>query len=386
MLHTAWSRFRALPIWFQIVLWFFAWPFLLALFLWTWSRWDKAGKVAAILVFFFGSVTYAGAFVVPSAPPDNENAPQRSSISKPTPIGSSNRSDPSGIPPQAQMAKVTKHVDGDTLWVEAAAGGSLPLGASHKIRLLLIDTPEVFGGTDCYGPEASRFLASELPLGSSVFLLADREDKDQYDRFLRYLWKDDGEFFNVKAVALGFARAAPHPPNDAYIEQIRTAQSTAQAAKNGLWAACEVATNTTTPEPSNSVPPSGSGCHPSYPDVCIPPPPPDLDCGEITHSNFRVRWDVSSPDPHGFDGDKDGVGCESGGGGTASPPPPPPPSPSPTTVSGGDCHPSYPDFCITASSARSQLPGHEQEELHGQVGCPGSRSPRVRSRQGWNRL
>jgi len=31
-----------------------------------------------------------------------------------------------------------------------------------------------------------------------------------------------------------------------------------------------------------------SNCSPAYPDVCIPPPPPDLDCGDISHRNFRV--------------------------------------------------------------------------------------------------
>jgi micrococcal nuclease len=41
--------------------------------------------------------------------------------------------------------------------------------------------------------------------------------------------------------------------------------------------------------------------------VCIPPYPPDLDCGQIAYRNFRVL----SPDPHGFDGsDHDGIGCE----------------------------------------------------------------------------
>jgi len=47
-------------------------------------------------------------------------------------------------------------------------------------------------------------------------------------------------------------------------------------------------------------------CHPAYPDACIPPPPPDLDCGEIADRNFTVL----TPDPHRFDRDKDGVGCE----------------------------------------------------------------------------
>jgi hypothetical protein len=52
----------------------------------------------------------------------------------------------------------------------------------------------------------------------------------------------------------------------------------------------------------------GGDCSSAYPDFCIPPPPPDLDCADVApHTNFTVR----SPDPHGFDGDHDGVGCES---------------------------------------------------------------------------
>ncbi|HSH58148.1 MAG TPA: hypothetical protein VK988_19050, partial [Acidimicrobiales bacterium] len=53
---------------------------------------------------------------------------------------------------------------------------------------------------------------------------------------------------------------------------------------------------------------SPGGCDGAYPDVCIPPAPPDLDCGSVSHRRFRVL----EPDPHGFDGDGDGMGCESG--------------------------------------------------------------------------
>jgi len=65
------------------------------------------------------------------------------------------------------------------------------------------------------------------------------------------------------------------------------------------------------PSPSPSLAPSPSpspraNCDPSYPTVCIPPPPPDLDCGDIPYRNFPVK----QPDPHRFDSDKDGVGCE----------------------------------------------------------------------------
>ena len=49
-----------------------------------------------------------------------------------------------------------------------------------------------------------------------------------------------------------------------------------------------------------------NNCDHSYPDVCIPAWPPDLDCSEILHNNFKVL----QPDQHGFDRDKNGIGCE----------------------------------------------------------------------------
>ena len=48
-------------------------------------------------------------------------------------------------------------------------------------------------------------------------------------------------------------------------------------------------------------------CDSSYPDTCIPSPPPNLNCGDISDKRFEVL----SPDPHGFDRDGDGIGCES---------------------------------------------------------------------------
>ncbi|RTH29061.1 nuclease, partial [Thermus scotoductus] len=40
--------------------------------------------------------------------------------------------------------------------------------------------------------------------------------------------------------------------------------------------------------------------------VCVPPPPPNLDCGDIPYRGFKVL----PPDPHRFDRDRDGIGCE----------------------------------------------------------------------------
>lgn len=76
-------------------------------------------------------------------------------------------------------------------------------------------------------------------------------------------------------------------------------------------------TNTPRPQPTPMPQPTAAvqqtptagraGCDASYPTVCIPPPPPDLDCPEVPFKRFKVL----PPDPHGFDRDRDGIGCES---------------------------------------------------------------------------
>lgn len=59
--------------------------------------------------------------------------------------------------------------------------------------------------------------------------------------------------------------------------------------------------------PPDTGPAPGAGCDPSYPTVCIPPPPPDRNCPDVGYTDFVVY----QPDPHGLDRDRDGVGCES---------------------------------------------------------------------------
>ena len=49
-------------------------------------------------------------------------------------------------------------------------------------------------------------------------------------------------------------------------------------------------------------------CDSSYPNLCISPPPPDLDC---SNDGVPENFQVLPPDPHGFDSDNDGIGCES---------------------------------------------------------------------------
>lgn len=60
--------------------------------------------------------------------------------------------------------------------------------------------------------------------------------------------------------------------------------------------------------PAQAVAPSAQAdCDPNYSGACIPNVGYDLDCGEIPFKNFRVV----GYDHHRFDGDKDGIACES---------------------------------------------------------------------------
>jgi hypothetical protein len=67
-------------------------------------------------------------------------------------------------------------------------------------------------------------------------------------------------------------------------------------------------TATARPALPTALPTRGANCSPAYPTVCIAPPPPDLDCKDIPYRRFVVL----PPDPHRFDSDHNGLGCEQG--------------------------------------------------------------------------
>jgi micrococcal nuclease len=187
-------------------------------------------------------------------------------------------------------AFVTRVIDGDTIEVRFE-------GDIIDVRLIGIDTPETVAPDEpvtCYGPEASKFTTSRLD-GRRVKLEFDIERIDRYGRTLAYVWIE-GELFNETLVAQGYAQVTTYPPNVKYVERFIEAQREARTAERGFWGSCQ------TEQESGTV----GKCDPSYPDVCIPPPPPDLNCGDIEYTNVRVIGE----DPHHFDGNKDGVGCE----------------------------------------------------------------------------
>jgi len=169
---------------------------------------------------------------------------------------------------------VSKIIDGDTLEIK---------GCYKSIRLALVDAPEYYKSGY---KKAKSFTESLCEVGSEAII--DQDDGQPYDVYGRIvaLVYCKGKKLNAELIYNGLG-----------VIDTRFCKKSEFAKEDWAWNyGCEEALQ----------PPQQINCDPSYPDVCIPPPPPDLDCKDIPYRNFRVL----PPDPHRFDRDKDGIGCE----------------------------------------------------------------------------
>jgi endonuclease YncB( thermonuclease family) len=140
---------------------------------------------------------------------------------------------PSAIASQQASVYVIDHVaDGDTV----------ALRNGQRVRLVQIDTPEVYFGTECYGPQASATTKRLLAPGTRVRLLVEpaTDRVDQYGRLLRYVVRvKDGLNLNVQLVRVG--AAAPYfyeGRRGRYAALLERLALRARARKVGLWGRC----------------------------------------------------------------------------------------------------------------------------------------------------
>jgi micrococcal nuclease len=133
-------------------------------------------------------------------------------------------------------ATVVALTDGDTISVRIIGGNK------EKVRLIGIDTPETKKPdtpVQCFGPEASAYTASLVPVGTKVRLERDGEARDKYGRLLAYVYRaSDGLFVNLDVIRRGFARQLSIAPNTAHEPDFSAAVQAAQRDHIGLWAAC----------------------------------------------------------------------------------------------------------------------------------------------------
>jgi micrococcal nuclease len=201
-----------------------------------------------------------------------------------------------------QLATVSKVTDGDTIHVNID-------GTDYSLRYIGMDAPETVDPNKPVQPGGHEAAAANQALveGQQVYLEKDVSETDRFGRLLRYVWLKNGTgwlMVDRELVREGWARAKAYPPDTKYQQILDEAQAEAQAAHVGLWAP-----GFPTPGPTTRAVPfvgGAGGCDPAYPTVCIPPPPPDLDCADIPYRRFTVV----PPDPHNFDGDHNRIGCE----------------------------------------------------------------------------
>jgi endonuclease YncB( thermonuclease family) len=138
----------------------------------------------------------------------------------------------SNVTAASPVYRIDHVVDGDTV----------ALRNGQRVRLVQIDTPEVFFGAECYGRAASRRTKLLPPAGTRVRLLPEpaTDRVDGYGRLLRYVVRaSDGLNVNVRLVTVG--AAAPYfyrHRRGKYANLLEARARRARALKLGLWRAC----------------------------------------------------------------------------------------------------------------------------------------------------
>jgi len=123
------------------------------------------------------------------------------------------------------------------LVAQATDGDTVELENGEKVRYLGVDTPETYGQTDCYGPEAKAF-NRDLVEGKQVKLEYDVECRDMYGRLLAYV-SIGGQMVNRVLLERGYARVLVIPPNgEKYEQEFRDLEAAARNGAVGLWGAC----------------------------------------------------------------------------------------------------------------------------------------------------
>ena len=124
--------------------------------------------------------------------------------------------------PQSQNEDilVSYVVDGDTI----------RLSNGEEVRLIGLNAPEF---EQSCSSEATEKL-KDFVLGKKVTLESDIDDKDQYNRLLRYVYVDDA-FLNLEMIRLGFAHKYEYGSNTKYSSQFEQAENEAKRGDGCLW-------------------------------------------------------------------------------------------------------------------------------------------------------
>ena len=145
------------------------------------------------------------------------------------------------VPREARPSRTSRSAPADTgvrvaatcVVERVADGDSLVCEGDRRVRLLLIDTPELSQAP--FGRQSMQTLERLAPVGTTLRIETDVEFRDRFGRTLGYLWTTDGRLINEEMVAAGMAVVLVYPPNVKYVERLRAASAEAKRKKVGLW-------------------------------------------------------------------------------------------------------------------------------------------------------
>ena len=171
--------------------------------------------------------------------------------------------------------KVTGIIDGDTIQVDG-----------QSVRFALASTPEL---NQPMGQAAKKYVQEICPMGSTVTV--DEDDGQTQGSYGRIVAKVtcNGVNLNQAIIEKGFGHLSFTYCNKSEFS-------------GDSWSGCGSPQQTTSSKSQNSY--TSSNCDPNY-SGCVPKSSRDLDCADVG-KNVKVTGD----DPHGFDRDGDGIGCE----------------------------------------------------------------------------
>lgn len=146
------------------------------------------------------------------------------------------------------LIEVTKVIDGDTIMVKIDE-------KEEAVRLIGVDTPETKDPrkpVQCFGEEAAK-KTKELVEGKKVKLENDpsQNDRDKYNRLLRYVYLEDGTLVNKKLIEEGFGFEYTYQIPYKFQAEFKMVQKQAESKKVGMWAEGACATPTPTKTETN---------------------------------------------------------------------------------------------------------------------------------------
>ena len=284
--RKAWRRFRALPTKAQGAAWIVTAVVVVAALVGGPQGTDEGVVASAV------ENETAQAEQTPGPTPETTEDVREDPTDGATEESTAQPSPERAVEPVPAGWTVVNIVDGDTIDVRGAGG-------EERVRIIGIDTPE---RGECGFTEASAALSAIIQ-GKNVELLGGaRDDRDRYDRLLRYV-DLDGADAGLELVKAGWATAR-YDSRDGYGRHLREDAYVAADAATAHACAAAHPQSASQPEPQPAAPPASAGG-------------PGTGPGGSWKNCTEARDNGAAPVHRGdsgygthLDGDNDGVGCE----------------------------------------------------------------------------